>query len=76
MFKSYLKQHLNNIVNAVNAPAAARAGVNQQQLRQDLLQQAVHDTLRTSVTREVVAANYRHSNTFLAACVRREDIWH
>ena len=76
VFKAYLKQYLNDITNAVNAPAAARAGVNQQHLRQGLLQQAVHATLRTSVTREVVAANYRHSNSYLATCLRQEDIWH
>ena len=75
VFKAYLKQHLNGVVNLINAPAAARAGVPQYRQRQELLEQAIHATLRMSVTRDVVSANYRHSNTYLPSCLRSEDIW-
>lgn len=40
--KAYLKQHLNNIAGGINAAAAARAGVPQNALSQDLLRQVTH----------------------------------
>ena len=60
----------------IDASAAARAGVGQNRLREELLEEAIHATLTTSVTRDVVISNYQHANTYLQACLRSEDIWH
>ena len=38
------------------------------------LHAAVQDTLRPSITQDVVTTNYRYANTYLRACIDQEDI--
>ena len=76
VFKAYLKHRLNDISagNLDDRAAARREGLPQCQRRQQRLRAAVTDTLDPSLTREVVTANYRHSNSFLVACLQEQDI--
>ena len=78
VFKAYLKHRLNDIsaANLDNAAAARREGVPLYRRRLQQLRAAVRETLQPSVTREVVAANYQHSNTYLMSCIQLSDINH
>ena len=78
VFKSYSKHRLNDI-SAMNLddPAAARLErVPMYRRRLQRLRTAVDETLDTSITRELVATNYQHSNTYLIACIQEQDIIH
>lgn len=78
VFKAHLKHRLNDISagNLDDARAARQAGMFLYQRRQQQLHTAINDTLEPSVTREVVTANYHHSNGYLMACLQEQDIWH
>ena len=78
VFKAYLKHRLNDPSsgNLDNAAAARREGIPMYQRRIQQLRAAVHDTLQPSMTREVVHANYQHSNTYLMSCLQGNDIMH
>ena len=76
VFKAFLKNHINHITNQCTPAAAATAGVSLVQHRQNKLMEAVEETINRAISLQVVQANYRHSNSFLMKCVRREDIFH
>ena len=77
-FQILFEASLERIVcyNLNDPQAAAAAGIPMYQRRQRQLQTAIDNTLQVSVTREIVASNYQHADTYLPACIQLQDIWH
>ena len=76
VFKADLKQRLGQVQQRLDERTAALAAGHRgltywrNAILEDLANQAV-----ATVTQHKVRAAYQHSNTFLAACMAREDIW-
>lgn len=76
MYKADLKHRLVQVQQRLDDRTAALAAGHRglTSWRSAILEDLAHQAV-TTVTRDKVSAAYRHSNTFLAACLAREDIW-
>lgn len=75
VFKADLKQRLSQVQDRLDDRAAALAAGHRGLVtwRSSILEDLAHLAV-PAVTREKVCAAYRHANTFLGACLAREDI--
>ena len=74
VLKAHVKQHMAAQQQSVDdRVSAARAAMSLESWRRCILLDGILMALR-SVTGDQVAAQYRHSNTFLPACAAKDDI--
>ena len=74
VLKSHVKQHMTAQQERMDdRVSAARAGMSLESWRRGILLDGIEMAMQ-SVTGNQVAAQYRHSNTFLPACAAKEDI--
>ena len=75
VFKADLKQRLSHVQGRLDDRAAALAAGHRglTSWRSEILEDLAHQAM-PAITAEKVSAAYRHSNSFLGACLAREDI--
>ena len=75
VFKADLKQRLSLVQERLDDRAAALAAGHRglTTWRSAILEDLAHQAV-PAITTEKVSAAYRHSSTFLGACLAREDI--
>ena len=73
VFKSYVKQFVNEESSNCTTERARAMGTTQVALRERALRGAIQFAM-PRVTKEIVADNYRNSNSYLGRCFDREDI--
>ena len=74
VFKSAIKRNLQFDAELHSTRAAHVAGVSVAQLRENILQAALEESVYC-ITQELVASTYAHANSYLTRCVQCEDIF-